>query len=140
MPLIDVSEVLRDNLIAGEPFLVIRRQETVTTGGLVQLQVIRCKAFGSVQPGESTLVREEAQQFKNDTIKVVTNFMLRGVSKDSDGKSFQPDIVKWQGSHYIVTTTNDYNRYGVGMIEAECQSIDYRDEAPTAPETTLPFG
>lgn len=131
-PILDVSEVIGDPLVAGEAFQVIRRQASVTAGGVNQVQTITFQALGSIQPtGDNSLVREEAYQVQAKTIKVITNFLLRGVSKDASGSSFQPDLVLWNGDYYLVRSVDNWSHYGVGMVEAECASIDYRNFAPS---------
>lgn len=140
MPLLDVSEVIGDPLIAGEPFTVIRRQETVSNGGVVQIATTQLAALGSITPtGDNSLLREEAFQMQARTIKVITNFMLRPASKDASSSSFQPDLVLWKGDYYLVRSIEDYSQYGAGMIEAECITIDYRPNAPTTPLPSLDF-
>lgn len=135
MPDIDVTEVLADTTVAGETFTVVRRQETVSTGGLVTTQTTTFNGVvGSVTPtGENSLLREEALQTQAKTIHVVTTFLLRGESRDAAGNSFQPDLVLWKGDYYLVRLLSDFSQYGAGMVEAECSSFDYRDLAPASP-------
>lgn|ERR1019366_1739770 len=130
MPLIDVSDVLLDPMIAGEAFLVVRRLEVVNSFGESVVTMQSFAATGSIIPtGNNSLVREEAYQIQAKTIRVVTAFPLRGVSKDSTG-TYQPDIVMWNNDSFIVKSLNDYTSYGVGLVEAECSSIDPVDAPP----------
>lgn len=130
MPDVDVTEVVLDPEIAGERFVVIRRQEVVNDKGRSVLTTTQAAAVGSVTPtGDNSLVREEAFSAQLNSILVITPFRLRGVSKDGQGRTFQPDLVLWKGQHYIVRSLNEYDRYGAGLIEAECVAFDYQERA-----------
>jgi galactose-6-phosphate isomerase len=138
MPDIDVSDLLFDSDIAGEAFSVIRRQEVVGGNGVATLTVTTLPLagdpaiVGSVTPtGDNSLVRAEAYSTQSNTIKVITEFRLRGPSKDAAGQSFQPDIVLWNGNHFVVSTLNEWTSYGAGFVEAECTSFDFNTLAPT---------
>lgn len=137
MPDIDVTDLLSDPDIAGDEFTVKRRQETVNTFGRSVVATVPLDACGPVFPaGDNSLIRQDAFDAEANTITVVTEFRLRGPSK-SGGLQFKADLVEWprqSGNHYIVRTTNDFSRYGAGMIEAECTSIDFSDEAPEEAE------
>lgn len=131
MPDIDVSDLLLDGDIAGESFTVIRRQETVGNNGVTAIAQTNLSAVGSISPtGDNSLVRAEAFQTQANTIKVITNFRLRGPSKDGAGNSFQPDIIQWNGNHFVVRVINEWTSYGAGFVEVECSSIDFIDLAP----------
>lgn len=131
MPQIDVSDVLSDPDLAGEPFRVLRRSETVNSFGEGVLKQTVYDAIGSISPtGDQSLVREEAYSQDADTIRVITTFRLRGASKDM-GLNYQPDLVMWNDSFYIVKAANDFSRYGAGFIDAECIQIDYVGTAPS---------
>ena len=113
-------------------FTVIRRRETVDSYGRSQTTTIRYWAVGSIAPsGDNTLSRAEEYQTQGNTITVITRFLLRGPSKDAGSRNYQPDIIEFDDSHYIVVTLSDYARYGAGLVSAECVSIDFIDQAPT---------
>jgi len=137
MPDIDVSDLLFDSDIAGESFIVIRRQEIVGDNGVSVLTATSlplpgdAPIVGSITPtGDNSLVRQEAYQTQANTILVITPFRLRGPSKDSGGASFQPDVVVWNGNHFVVKTLNEWTSFGAGFVEAECSSIDLIELAP----------
>lgn len=133
MPRIDVSDVLRDPDVAGMKFDVLRRLQTVDNFGRARTTITRHKAIGSVTPsGDNTLARGEDYQTQGNTITVITNFMLRGPAKDGGKRNYQPDVIEWDGSHYVVSALSDYARYGKGVVSATCTSIDFIDQAPTA--------
>jgi galactose-6-phosphate isomerase len=138
MPDIDVSDLCDDPDIAGDAFSVIRRQEVVGPNGVSTLvltilpQPGAPAIVGSVTPtGDNSLVRAEAYTTQSNTIRVITRFRLRGPSKDGAGQSFQPDIVLWKGSHFVVSMLNEWTSFGAGQVEAECTSIDFSPMAPT---------
>jgi hypothetical protein len=132
MPSIDVSDLLLDGEIAGETFTVLRRRQVVNGHGNVAIvTTVIPDVIGSITPtGDQSIVRAEAYQTQANTIKVITPFLLRGISKEG-GNSFLPDVVVWSGVNYEVKSLNDWARYGSGFMEAECVSIDLEDEAPT---------
>jgi hypothetical protein len=114
-----------------EAFIVARRQEIVNSSGRSQITTTRLTASGSIMPsGDNTLARDENYQTQGNTITVITAFKLRGPAKDSLGRSFQPDIIEWRGSRYIVNTLNDYSGGGGGWVECECKSTDIMDLPP----------
>jgi hypothetical protein len=138
MPDIDVSDLTLDSDIAGESFSVIRRQETVGANGASTLEATTLPAagdppiVGAIFPsGDNSLVREEAYQTQAEALTVITQFRLRGASKDANGNSFQPDIVVWNGGNYLVKSIKPWTSYGAGFIEAECTSYDFIVPAPT---------
>lgn len=128
MPDIELLEVLLDPEIAGERFAVLRRQEAVSSHGRSVLTPANHSAIGAVTPtGDNSLVREQAYTSQANSIRVVTQFRLRGAGKDGQGRLFQPDLVFWNNTYYIVQSVNDYSQYGAGFIEAECTAFDYQD-------------
>lgn len=133
MPLIDVTQVLLDPVVAGEAFEVVRREEVVNNFGEPVLTTIRLQVLGSVQPtGNNSLARQDAFQTQAKTLRVITMFRLRGVSKErATGNSYQPDLVYWRGDYFIVNELEDFTQYGAGMIQADCTSIDFIDDAPS---------
>jgi hypothetical protein len=114
-----------------EGFVVLRRQEIVDTFGRSQTTITRIPASGSITPsGDNTLARSEDYQTQGNTITIITAFKLRGPSKDALGRNYQPDIIEWRGSRYIISTLNDWSGGGGGMVEAECSSTDIIDLPP----------
>ena len=131
MPYLDVTSILSDPMIAGEPFTVVRRQQFVGANGQVSTQTKTYTARGSIGPaGASFLNRLADQQFQGKALSVVTVFRLRGASKEAQGYSFQPDLILWKGDYYIVQDLSDYSQFGAGMVQANCSTFDYVDQAP----------
>ena len=122
---LDVSDLLLDPEIGGNAFQVIRRQQTVNGYGETVLTQTTLDAVGAVYPtGDNRLQRQADFSTQADTITVVTRFRLRGASK-SGGDAYQPDIVLWNGNHYVVADINQYTNYGAGFIEAQCTATDF---------------
>lgn len=133
MPTIDVNEVILGGDIAGEPFVVIRRQEIVGDDGFAQQIESRLTGMvGAIAPvGDNSLVRQDAYTSQNETLQVVTTFMLRGATQNGILQSWQPDLVLWQNSYYLVQVVNNYSQYGRGFIHAECMSFNYNGPPPS---------
>lgn len=139
MPLIDVTQVLFDPVVAGEAFVVIRREEVVNNYGESVLTTFRLGALGSVQPtGNNSLARQDAFQTQAKTLRVITTFRLRGVGKTpATDQRWQPDLIYWRGDYFIVNELEDFTQYGAGMIQADCTSIDYVEDAPSIVPTQV---
>jgi galactose-6-phosphate isomerase len=132
VPSIDVNEVILGGDIAGEAFQVIRRRQTMVDGMAVEVETLLTGMVGAIAPtGDNSLVRAEGFTEQNETLQVVTNFMLRGPSRTADDAEWMADLVVWQGSRYIVRTVNNFSQYGRGFIQAECLSFDYVDLPPS---------
>lgn len=133
MPEIDLSDLVLDPDVAGQTFTVVRRQETVSASGFSQVVAKSIPVIGSVQPtGDNSLVREDAYDAQAKTLKVVTQFRLRGVSASSGGSTFKPDRVLWGGDCYEVRVVDDYSQFGGGLVEAECVQVVYDGTPPGA--------
>ena len=128
MAQIDVGDITLDPYLAGNHFIVLRRQDMVNIYGESVTTDVPLPGVGAVYPsGENSLLREEAFETQGNTITVVTRFALRGPSKDQghSAQVFQPDVVLWEGNHYQVRIVNNYNQFGAGWVEAECIAVDY---------------
>lgn len=128
MPLVDVTDILFDSDIAGQSFVVVRRQETVNNFGESVKTVERSPAIGSIQPkGENSLDRDGAYDAFARTIVVVTTFRLRGVSKGPSKSRYKPDIIFWQGDYYEIVTRDSWADFGAGFIECEATTVPWVD-------------
>jgi hypothetical protein len=138
MPEIDLTETLLDVVVAGEPFIVVRRPDVVGQNGVNTIGSIKFPAVGQITPtGDNSIVRAEAYSTRAAAIRVTTTFMLRGPSKDVTNQNFQPDIVIWKGGSFEVATLDDFSQYGAGMVTVECVAIDYVPNAPSASTVLL---
>lgn len=138
MPELDVNDIILDPDVAAEQFMVLRRREDVGDTGFKESDVVlRFTARGSVTPvGDQSLVREEAYSTQNKTIRVITNAMLRGPSKDTPPTGavvtrYAADLIVWRGDTYVVKSLDDYSRFGRGHVEAECASFNYVNQPPS---------
>jgi hypothetical protein len=141
MPYIDASTLLLDPMIAGEPFTVLRRQQTIDAFGMAQLQTPRLNAVGSigpVSPDQLSRLPDQAHQAK--TLNVVTTTRLYGQAKSPDGAMYLPDLLLWKGDYFVVQALDDYTQYGAGMVQAICTSIDYTEAAPAMPTAAFSRG
>ena len=131
MPLVDVSDILTDIDVAQQSFQVLRRTENVNQFGESTWSTETINAVGAVQPsGDEGLVREEGFDAQAKSIKVFTQFRLRGVSKGPSSSRFKPDIVVWNDNYFEVISLDSYGTFGRGFVEAECTSIHYVDLPP----------
>lgn len=129
MPFLDVTEVLMDPEI-GEEFFVVRRAETVTSGGMSSVATKKFHAIGTITMAGSDLERTSDMDTQPRGITVVTSFALSGVAPGR-----KPDIILWspagstgRGNAYEVISLEPYSNYGPGFVEAVCAAIDYVDE------------
>lgn len=130
MPLLNLSFLTREPLIANDGFTVNRRAETVgDSGRQTVLATTTSDQVGAVYPtGSNQLNRNPDKAFSTNSITIVTRFRLQMTSP-----GFQPDVVEWpigSGNHYVVSQTNNYSRYGAGFIEAQCEAIDAQQNPP----------
>ncbi len=133
MPTIDVTDVLVSLGISAQEFSILRRQETVNVHGETVLQEVAMgPIIGAVQPlGERSLLREEAFSTQKNGITVWSNFRLNGVTRESNGVTYQPDLIYWLGDYYIVRGQDDWSDFGAGFTKVECIGYDYVQKATT---------
>lgn len=140
MPLVDVSDILNDPDIAGQEFIVLRRQEVVNDFGESTISVEKIpELFGSIQPeGDNDLIREDSLDAQSKTVIIVTSFRLRGVAKGPNKSRFKPDIIFYEDTYYEVMSLKSWGSFGYGFVEATATSIKYVDTPPEYPP--LEFG
>lgn len=128
MAMLDVSAAL-SNPYTLDSFSVLRRKQVVNNFGQVKTNVERTdNVLGVVFPeGLNDLARRAEAQTNTKSIVIITRFGLRGESETVDGCEFQPDIVKWNGSNFLVVRLEDYSRYARGYIKATATSMDIVD-------------
>ena len=130
MSLLDVNEVILDPVVGGEPFTVLRRRETVGDDGRATMITNRLRMVGHISPtAPNSLVREAAFQMQRSSITVITTFPLMGPARDN-GHRWQPDVVLWHSSFYVVVDVNDWSNWGRGYIEAHCTSMQSIESEP----------
>jgi len=137
MPDLDVSFVLTDPMLA-DTFSVKRRQDTIDGDGVTTPTVTStittfpgttvplCGVVTQEEPAE--LMRNPDAQLAPRIIFVASTFGFRGVSVSADGlTTYQPDIIVWNGSEYLVKKVLPYSRYGFGTYEVVAESMAQPD-------------
>lgn len=119
MPNLNVSFVLDDPAFQDE-IEVIRSKEDIGDNGRSQPQVTTFKARAVVtQKGERPFVLEPDSTRQPHAIIVHLRTKLYGVVVD-----YKPDVVLYQGNRYVVTSVDNWSRYGQGFYAASCEIID----------------
>lgn len=129
---LDMTDALTEPAFTSS-FDVVRRAEVVNAFGesTVPEPLRICGVVGVIcMASNEQLVRLDDQQRMGRNISVVTQFRLRGPAIGKGGQNFQPDLIKWQGDHYVVSYLDPYTNFGSGFVEAVASSIDFIDKAP----------
>lgn len=134
MPLLDVSWVTQDPMLA-DTFNVLRRRDVVGSTGRTAPEVV--ETFPSVvgvvtQQSPGDLMRREEGQIVPRRIFIAASFRFFGASKETSWvlpESYQPDLVEWNGTTYVVTEVMSYGRYGRGVWEVVAESMTAVDAA-----------
>jgi hypothetical protein len=125
MPSVDVTELLVDPDFA-ETVQVIRRQETITDKGRVQTVNQTFNVVACVQPqSDQPMIRGPDQQNLPQLIEVISQWRLRGIAP-----GYQPDLVLWNGTQFVVNKVYNWGHYASGFVVAECSSMDHLDQPP----------
>jgi hypothetical protein len=121
--MLDVSFVILDPMIA-DTFSVTRRAETIDSKGRPSLgSVVTPNLVGVVtQSDPSKLERKDDSGTVPRVISVVTKFAIRGLVA-----GFQPDLITWNGTDYLVDNVSPYSRFGGGFYEAIAASMTATD-------------
>lgn len=127
---LDLSDALCDPLLL-DTFSVTRRIETISPNGRpVTINSVKSGIFGTVCAASPTdLQRLGDYQVQGKTISIVTQYRLHGAVK-SGATSYQPDVVNWNGSNFLVILVDDYSQYGAGWMQAIATSKDNVDQSP----------
>lgn len=113
-----------------DEFEVVRRAETVDSNGEAVIGSVALMAVGVVcRASPDDLQRLPELDLMDAYISVVTQFRLRGPARAA-GRQFKPDVIRWQGSSFVVKALDPYTNFGAGFVQAICGSVDSVDEAP----------
>ena len=128
MPLLDVTQIITDPDFA-DNFAVRRRTDVIDAHGRsVPTEQTFSPVIGVVTANSpSDLDRKEDYQTMSRSITVVTKFALRG-----ETTNFQPDVIVWRGSNFLVKHVDLYPHFGAGFFQAECSSMSKTDGALTS--------
>jgi len=126
--MLDVSAALQ-NPYTLDSFSVLRRKQFVNNFGQTKIESERFDGVrGVVYPeGLNDLSRRAEVQTNAKSIVVITKFGLRSESKTVDQCEYQPDVVVWNGSNFLVVRVEDYSKYARGFIKVAATSIDIVD-------------
>lgn len=128
MPDIDVSDILLDpDFTENFGITVLRRQEIIDTHGRVSVRTATYEnVTASVIPiADTPMIRGPEQQHLPQLIEVHTTFRLQGIAP-----GYQPDIVIWNNTQFVVNKVQNWSRYGGGFVQADCSSQQSVDQPP----------
>lgn len=126
MPQLDVSFMTSDPMLA-DCFDVLRRADVVGANGRTTITVTDTfeDCLGVVtQQDPADLMRNDDGQMVPRSILVCSTFAFRGASA-----GYQPDLIKWNGTSYVVTKVYPYSRFGAGTYEVVATSMTATDTA-----------
>lgn len=138
-PTIDVSELLVDPMFVETEITVLRRKQVLIKGrDTPEVVAVITNIAASVQPkdtaiGGNFVERAPDMEYRGSNLNCYTQFRLRSVSKEVTGTGtddYLPDVVIWNGDHFIVALLNDWTHYGAGFCHAELASTEAVDYAP----------
>lgn len=123
MPMLDVSFVTTDPMLS-DLFDVERRAETVDDWGRAQTGSEKFpKQRGVVIPQDpADLSRRDDGQLVPRTIEINAPFKFREASQ-----GFQPDLITWRGSKYLVSRVYPFSHYGKGHTRCLAESVTATD-------------
>lgn len=146
-PLLNPGLSVLSNPLLLDTFNVIRRIETVNNSGESVLSLSATTGVnGVVKPVGDRLDRRADEDSDKADLRIFTRFALHGVSRDGVPTDWKPDLVFFSGNNYIVNSTRNWGRYGVGYIAAECNSFEIISMPPQVNSglgnsgTLAPFG
>jgi hypothetical protein len=123
MPDLDVSFVIDDPMFS-DTIVVTRRTDTIGTNGRTTQTLTTFPDINAVvtQQDPADLMRGEAGQVVPRLIFLASRFAFRGAVV-----GYQPDLVTWNGTDYLVKQTYPYSRFGEGFYEAVAESMTATD-------------
>lgn len=110
-----------------ETVQINRRPQTIVNTGRGAIGPIMTYTAQAVVVAKTPddLERGPDYQIMQRTIQVDTSFALQGPAS-----GFQPDEVIWHGTTFIVTSIEDFSKFGVGFVSAICRSVIATDVPP----------
>lgn len=126
MPLLNPGIVV-DSPFLSDDFMVTRQKQTINTKGRAEIETPEhCKAFGIVTQAKQRDI-ESLPDLRTDqnVISIVTRHVLR-----VNTPGYQPDVVTWAGTSYLVRAIKAYPRFGQGWYIALAVSQNAVDIMP----------
>lgn len=105
-------------------FDVIRRTDTINTHGrsVPRTETLRGKVGVITAASPNDLARLPEAQVQGRSLSIVTKFPLFGM-----GVANQPDLIVWNGDHFVVLNLEPYPQFGAGFYQSIVSSVDYQD-------------
>ena len=129
MPFLDVSDLTLDPDFA-DTFTVTRRKEAYDHGRVSTVNTVYPNVVGVVDMATpNDLKRFPEGQITGKVISIVTRFRLMA-SGQIGADTYQPDVITWRGSTYVVINVDDYSEFGQGQIEVLAESKTVQDPPP----------
>lgn len=120
MPDLDVTDILGDPDIAGDPIIIIRAKRNVDANGLTVDAPYQISTYGNIQPASGQQLRQLPEEQRTEaTISAFVPVPLIPLSTSN-----APDRILYDGQTYRVVTANPYGHYGAGYWQAICQLTD----------------
>lgn len=122
-PMMDMSAALT-NPYTLDTCVVARRTLIVDTYG-VGKQIVNFKPIYAVifPDGDNNLSRRPDAETQVKSLTVITKYALRPATGVNNTDEYLPDLVKWNGSPFLVHNCEDYSHYGTGFIWANCTAL-----------------
>lgn len=126
MPLIDPGLVATSPFLA-DSFWITRRPQVVGSNGRAQVvNGTPSRAYGIVTvAGPQDLQRLPEQQFAGNVMTFISRRAMLGPTP-----GYQPDLLSWAGTDYVVLAVWPYPRYGSGWYIALASSMNPVDVPP----------
>jgi hypothetical protein len=131
MPILDVSEAFDPTF--WDVITVMRRRQVVNQFGRAQW-VRTCFSMQAVvvsaSPNDLQRVPNYQQQGKAISIYSISPRLQGPAVNTATGQQFQPDMIIWHGSTFVVRLLEDYSAYGQGFVHTIAESIIAVDPPP----------
>lgn len=119
--MMDMSDAFGPELM--DAFSIVRREETLVLGRPSFIESTTAGHYGVVtSAGSNDLDRlPEGIKFTRG-ISVVTQVQVRGAGAQGPN-TYQPDIIEWRGSRYVVVHVDLYPHAGSGFWQVIAESM-----------------
>ena len=118
MPYIDVTDLMSDPDFC-ESVTLRRTSQTVDSNGFTTLVEVDSTITVIVTPLNPDFMRSPEFQNAKSAITVHTQTPLFAVVA-----GYNPDIIVWKGSNYVVKRASDLSHFGRGFTSASCILLD----------------
>ena len=133
MPSLDLSDAFDPSFL--DIFVVFRRKENIDDYGRSVITTTQMNVAGVVTVAATNdLQRLPDYQEADGGISIVTRFKLYEEARElvnGTYQDFQPDLIQWAGSIYVVKSLDDYTRFGFGWTQAICIEQKYVGTPPS---------